>query len=84
MKEENELYEIIYSYGERNDSETQDSISEPSEDDISETTEDPAFVVSDAEQSAYSYRTSKTSNPNQHCLILTLLISLVQALYRME
>ncbi|CAG8193288.1 unnamed protein product [Penicillium salamii] len=36
-KEENELFEIMSSYSEPNDSETQGSSSEPAEDDISET-----------------------------------------------
>ncbi|KAI3095273.1 hypothetical protein CBS147333_9809 [Penicillium roqueforti] len=66
-KEENELFEIMSSYSEPNDSETQGSTSEPSEDDISETSEDRAFVVSDGDQSPYSNRSSGSSNYSQHC-----------------
>jgi hypothetical protein len=48
-EEENEIFEVIASYTQPNDSETQGSTSEPSEDDISETSEDRAFVVSDGD-----------------------------------
>ena len=65
-KEENELFEIMSSYSEPNDSETQGSTSEPSEDDISETSEDRAFVVSDGDRSPYSNRSS-SSDYSQHC-----------------
>ncbi|KAJ5340282.1 hypothetical protein N7541_009406 [Penicillium brevicompactum] len=66
-KEENELFEIMSSYSEPNDSETQGSTSESSEDDISETSEDRAFVVSDGDQSPYSNRSSGSSDYSQHC-----------------
>ncbi|CAI7611305.1 unnamed protein product [Penicillium viridicatum] len=66
-KKENELFEIMSSYSEPNDFETQGSTSEPSEDDISETSEDRAFVVSDGDQSPYSNRSSGSSNYSQHC-----------------
>ncbi|CAI7585360.1 unnamed protein product [Penicillium viridicatum] len=66
-KEENELFEIMSSYSEPNDSETQGSTSEPSEDDISETSEDRGFVVSDGDQSPYSNRSSGSSKYSQHC-----------------
>jgi hypothetical protein len=65
-KEENELFEIISSYSEPNDSETQGSTSEPSEDDISETSEDREFVVSDEDQSPYSNKSSGSSDYSQH------------------
>ena len=64
--EENEIFEIISSYSELYDSETQSSTSEPSEDDISETSEDRAFVVSEGDQSPYSNRSSGSSNYGQH------------------
>ena len=67
VKEENELFEIMSSYSEPNDSETQGSTSEPSEDDISETSEDRAFVVSNGDQSPYSNGSSRSSNYSQHC-----------------
>ncbi|CAG8059277.1 unnamed protein product [Penicillium salamii] len=66
-KKEDELFEIMSSYGEPNDSETQGSNSESSEDDISETSEDRAFMVSDADQSPYSNRSSGSSDYSQHC-----------------
>jgi hypothetical protein len=66
-KGENELVEAMSSYSELNDSETQESISEHSEDDISKSSEDRAFVVSGGEQSAYSNRSSASSNYSQHC-----------------
>ncbi|CAG8093687.1 unnamed protein product [Penicillium salamii] len=66
-KEESELFEIMSSYSEPNDSETQGSTSEPSGDDISETSEDRAFVVSDGDQSPYSNRSSESSDYSQHC-----------------
>ena len=66
-EEENEIFEVISSYSEPNDSETQGSTSEPSEDDISETSEDRAFVVSDGDQSPYSTRSSGSSDYSQHC-----------------
>ncbi|KAK9846983.1 hypothetical protein MYU51_021211 [Penicillium brevicompactum] len=66
-KEEDELFEIMSSYSEPNDSETQNSNSETSEDDISETSEDRAFVVSDGDQSPYSNRSSGSSDYSQHC-----------------
>lgn len=65
-KGDKELVEVMPSYSD-NDSEAQESISEYSEDDISETSEDRAFVVSDGEQSAYSKRSSVSSNYSQHC-----------------
>ncbi|CAG8136611.1 unnamed protein product [Penicillium nalgiovense] len=67
MEEENELSEIISSYSEPSESEEQESISERSEEDISETSEDRAFVVSDGDQSPYSNRFSESSNYSQHC-----------------
>jgi hypothetical protein len=66
-KEEIEFVEDMSSYSELNDSEAQESISEYSEDDISETSEDRAFVVSDGEQSAYSNRSSASSDYSQYC-----------------
>lgn len=66
-KEKNELFEIMSLYSEPSDSETQGSTSEPSEDDISETSEDRAFVVSDGDQSPYSNRSSVSSDYSQHC-----------------
>ncbi|CAG7991189.1 unnamed protein product, partial [Penicillium olsonii] len=54
-------------YSEPNDSETQGSASEPSEDDISETSGDRAFVVSDGDQSPYSNRSTGSSDYSQHC-----------------
>ncbi|CAG8414118.1 unnamed protein product [Penicillium salamii] len=66
-KEEDELFEIMSSYSEPNDSETQGSNSESSEDDISETSEDRTFVVSDGDQSPYSNRSSGSSDYSQHC-----------------
>ncbi|KAJ5481399.1 hypothetical protein N7475_000211 [Penicillium sp. IBT 31633x] len=66
-EEENEIFEAISSYSEPNDSETQGSTSEPSEDDISEASEDRAFVVSDGDQSPYSTRSSGSSDYSQHC-----------------
>ncbi|KAJ5340391.1 hypothetical protein N7541_009515 [Penicillium brevicompactum] len=66
-KEENELFEIMSSYSEPNDSETQGSSSEPAEDDISETSGDRAFVVSDGDQSPYSNRSTGSSDYSQHC-----------------
>ncbi|KAJ5522370.1 hypothetical protein N7527_006485, partial [Penicillium freii] len=68
-KEENKLFEIISSYSKPNNSETQGSTSEPSEDNISETSEDRTFVVSDGDQSPYSNRSSRSSNYSQHCHI---------------
>ncbi|KAJ5350259.1 hypothetical protein N7541_007986 [Penicillium brevicompactum] len=65
--EEDEHFEIMSSYSEPNDSETQGSNSESSEDDISETSEDRAFVVSDEDQSPYSNRSSGSSDYSQHC-----------------
>jgi hypothetical protein len=67
MEEENELSEIICSYSEPSESEEQESISEHSEEDISETSEDRTFVVSDGDQSPYSNRSSVSSNYSQHC-----------------
>ncbi|CAG8671013.1 unnamed protein product [Penicillium salamii] len=64
---ENEILEVISSYSEPNDSETQGSNSESSEDDISETSEDRTFVVSDGDQSPYSNRSSGSSDYSQHC-----------------
>ncbi|CAG8562704.1 unnamed protein product [Penicillium salamii] len=64
---ENKILEVISSYSEPNDSEMQGSASEPSEDDISETSEDRAFVVSDGDQSPYSDRSSRSSDYSQHC-----------------
>ncbi|KAJ5340156.1 hypothetical protein N7541_009280 [Penicillium brevicompactum] len=64
---ENEILEVISSYSEPNDSETQGSASEPSEDDISETSGDRAFVVSDGDQSPYSNRSTGSSDYSQHC-----------------
>lgn len=66
-EEENEIFEVIFSYSEPNDSKTQGTTSEPSEDAISETSEDRAFVVSDADQSPYSNRSSGSSDYSQHC-----------------
>jgi hypothetical protein len=66
-KEEDELFEIMSSYSEPNDSETQGSNSESSEDDISETSEDRTFVVSDGDQSPYSNISSGSSDYSQHC-----------------
>ncbi|KAK9848353.1 hypothetical protein MYU51_016757 [Penicillium brevicompactum] len=66
-KEENELFEIMSSYSDPNDSETQGSTSEPSEYATSETSEDRAFVVSDGDQSPYSNRSSGSSDYSQHC-----------------
>ncbi|KAJ5769717.1 uncharacterized protein N7511_001768 [Penicillium nucicola] len=59
------------SHNELSDCEAQESISEYSddlisEDDISETSEDRAFVVSDGEQSAYSNRSSASFNDSQY------------------
>ncbi|CAG8224749.1 unnamed protein product [Penicillium nalgiovense] len=65
-KEENELFEIISSHSVCHDSETQGSTSEPSDDDISETSEDRAFIVSDGDQSYNSNRSSGSSNYSQH------------------
>ncbi|CAI7628210.1 unnamed protein product [Penicillium viridicatum] len=65
-KEENGLFEIISSYSEYHDPETQGSTSESSEDDISETSEDRAFVVSDGNESYDSNRSSESSNYSQH------------------
>ncbi|KAF2997501.1 hypothetical protein E8E15_000416 [Penicillium rubens] len=67
MEEENELSEIISLYSEPSESEEQESISEHSEEDISETSEDRAFVVSDGDQSPYSNRSSESSIYSQHC-----------------
>ncbi|CRL30308.1 hypothetical protein HAV15_009105 [Penicillium sp. str.  len=64
---ENEILEVISSYSEPNDSETQGSNSESSEDDISETSEDRTCVVSDGDQSPYSNRSSGSSDYSQHC-----------------
>ncbi|CAG7959727.1 unnamed protein product [Penicillium salamii] len=64
---ENEILEVISSYSELNVSETQGSASESSEDDISETSEDRAFVVSDGDQPPYSNRSSGSSDCSQHC-----------------
>jgi hypothetical protein len=69
-KQENELFEIVSSNSEPDDSETQGSTSEPSADDISETSEDRAFVVSDGDQSPYSNRSSKSSNYSHYCHIM--------------
>ncbi|KAJ5196155.1 hypothetical protein N7449_006634 [Penicillium cf. viridicatum] len=66
-KEENELFEIMSSYSEPNDSAMQSSTSEPSEDDTSETSEGRAFVVSDGDQSLYSNISSGSSDYSQHC-----------------
>ncbi|CAG8883000.1 unnamed protein product [Penicillium egyptiacum] len=66
-EEENELFEIISSYSEPHDYEEQASISEHLEGDISEISEDGAFVVSDGDQSPYSNRPSESSNYSQHC-----------------
>ena len=66
-EEENEIFEVISSYSEPNESETQASTSEPSEDDISETSEDRAFAVSDGDQSPYSIISSGSSNYSQLC-----------------
>jgi hypothetical protein len=66
-KENNELFEIISSYSEPNDSETLGSTSEPSEDDISEKSEDRAFIVSDGDESPYSNRSSGSSEYSQYC-----------------
>lgn len=66
-EEENGIFEVISSYSEPNDSETQGSTSEPSEDDISETSEDRAFVVSDGDHPPYSTRSSGSSDYSQHC-----------------
>ncbi|CAG8010084.1 unnamed protein product [Penicillium nalgiovense] len=65
-EEENELFEIISSHSERHDSETQSSTSEPSDDDISETSEDRAFVVSDGDQSCNLNSSYWSSNYSQH------------------
>ncbi|CAG8216830.1 unnamed protein product [Penicillium nalgiovense] len=65
-KGENGLFEIISSYSECDDSETQGSTSEPSDDDISETSEDRAFIVSDGNQSYNSNRSFESSNYNPH------------------
>ncbi|KAJ6175117.1 hypothetical protein N7485_004922 [Penicillium canescens] len=66
LKGESELVEVMSSHSELNDSCASESVSD-SEDDISETSEDRAFVVSDGEQSAYSHRSSVSSRYSRHC-----------------
>jgi hypothetical protein len=66
-KGESELVEVMTSHSELNDSCASESVSEHSEDDISETSEDRAFVVSDGGQSAYSNRSSVSSQYSRHC-----------------
>jgi hypothetical protein len=66
-KDENDLFEIISSYSESNDSETQGQTFESSEDDNSETSEDRALVVSDGDQSPHSYGSSESFNYSQQC-----------------
>ncbi|OQE09004.1 hypothetical protein PENFLA_c120G04733 [Penicillium flavigenum] len=65
-EEENELFEIIFSYSERHASETQSSTSEPSDNDISETSGDCAFVVSDGDQLCNLNSSSGSFNDIQH------------------
>lgn len=65
-KEANELFEVLSSYSEYHDSETQGSTSESSDDDISETSEDRAFVVPDGNESYSSNRSSQSSNYSEH------------------
>ncbi|KAJ6181401.1 hypothetical protein N7485_000043 [Penicillium canescens] len=67
LKGESELVEVMSSHSELNDSCASEPVSEHSEDDISETSEDRAFVVSDGGQSAYSNRSSMSSQYSQHC-----------------
>jgi hypothetical protein len=66
LKGESELVEVMSSLSELNDSCASESVSD-SEDDISETSEDRAFVVTDGEQSAYSNRSSVSSQYSRYC-----------------
>jgi hypothetical protein len=66
-KEDNKLFEIISLYSEPNSSEILGLTSKPSEDDISETSEDCVFIVSDRDKLRYSNRSSRSSKYSEHC-----------------